>query len=157
MNKNYYIITGYSDDAHIYRHGDKVVNLYLETTKKQISKFWDIVGKSPYHTKWWVLALSQNSMQVIGCCMVLPHNDNNNCYVLKNFVYNDEATLNVKNDILKKAREYTDNKHLIVFTECDSEEKLASENGAIRHPSFDKENKKSYTYGMTRRRSKVNL
>lgn len=121
--KDYYVISGYADDAHIFRHGSRIVDLHKAEAKITGGTFWDLSGSSYRDTKWF-LAIGRGD-RIIGTCMVSPEK---NSYILSNMV---AVNLEIERDLLRKARGYSNNMPLISYIDNDIMKQKLKNLGAL--------------------------
>lgn len=158
MSESYhYVISGFGGDAHIYRHGKKVVELHKEINNYSGETFWDLSGKRTYQDSKWFIAIGRGD-NVIGTCMVLPEDEgtyslSNLCYDKK---YSDENKEHLGEDLLRKACEYAHGYSLIAHAHNSNEtyQNELKKLGASEVDTHKKDNYKTYLFTTSKRISK---
>jgi hypothetical protein len=130
LSEQFYIINGFADDAHLYRHGKKIVRLHKSENNFTGNTFWDLTGRNHTHCKWFV-AIGRGD-NVVGTCMVSPLENKDNYQELSCFVSKSENS-DIDRDLVKCAKNYSKGTSLVCrIPENDNAEKARLENlGAL--------------------------
>ena len=117
--REYYVISGFADDAHIFRHGSRIVKLFKDERKIVGKTFWDLSGKDHGNNKWFI-AIGKGD-RTVGTCMVSPLGKNEQ--LLSNFLAKDTV---IEKDLLRRAKEYSKGLSLVIYVDDSMKQKLKS-------------------------------